>query len=61
MTAPSAPCWPAPTRPAASEDLDELPELADRVLVMSAGEIVFNTTRAAADRRAIGIRLAGHT
>jgi len=44
-----------------SEDLDELLELADRVLVMSAGEIVYETTRAAADRQAIGIHMAGHT
>jgi simple sugar transport system ATP-binding protein len=43
-----------------SEDLDELLELADRVLVMSSGEIVYETGRAEADRQAIGIRMAGH-
>jgi simple sugar transport system ATP-binding protein len=43
-----------------SEDLDELLELADRVLVMSGGVIVYETARADADRQAIGIRMAGH-
>jgi simple sugar transport system ATP-binding protein len=43
-----------------SEDLDELLELADRLVVMSAGQIVYQTDRAAADRQAIGLRMAGH-
>jgi simple sugar transport system ATP-binding protein len=43
-----------------SEDLDELLELADRVLVMSGGKIVYETPRAGADRQAIGLHMAGH-
>ena len=34
-----------------SEDLDELLELADRIVVMSEGRIVFETPAASADRR----------
>jgi len=43
-----------------SQDLDELLELADRVLVMSAGQIVYETPREPADRQAIGLHMAGH-
>jgi general nucleoside transport system ATP-binding protein len=43
-----------------SEDLDEILELADRILVISAGKIVFETTAAAADRQVIGHHMAGH-
>jgi simple sugar transport system ATP-binding protein len=43
-----------------SEDLDELLELADRILVMSEGRITFETTAAEADRRLIGRHMAGH-
>jgi len=43
-----------------SEDLDELLELSDRLVVMSAGRIVYETGRAAADRQEIGLRMAGH-
>ena len=43
-----------------SEDLDEILELADRILVISAGKIVFETTAAAADRQTIGHHMAGH-
>jgi simple sugar transport system ATP-binding protein len=43
-----------------SEDLDELLELADRVLVISAGAIVFETPRSHADRQVIGMHMAGH-
>ncbi|MBV1707954.1 MAG: ABC transporter ATP-binding protein [Hyphomicrobiales bacterium] len=43
-----------------SEDLDELFELSDRILVMSGGEIVFETPIAAADVATIGAHMAGH-
>ncbi|MBF0373853.1 MAG: ABC transporter ATP-binding protein [Alphaproteobacteria bacterium] len=43
-----------------SEDLDELLELADRILVMSNGRIVHETHRDQADRTTIGRRMAGH-
>ncbi|HEX3983590.1 MAG TPA: ABC transporter ATP-binding protein [Acidisoma sp.] len=43
-----------------SEDLDELLELADRILVMSGGTIVYETPRASADRQSIGLHMAGH-
>ncbi|MDE8346146.1 MAG: ABC transporter ATP-binding protein [Acidocella sp.] len=43
-----------------SEDLDELLELADRVVVIFAGAIVYETSRSGADRQAIGIHMAGH-
>ena len=42
-----------------SEDLDELLELADRIVVMSEGRIVFETPAAEADRRAIGAHMGG--
>ena len=41
-----------------SEDLDELLELADRVVVISAGTIVFETSRSNADRQTIGMHMA---
>ncbi|WP_372056669.1 ABC transporter ATP-binding protein [Tistrella mobilis] len=43
-----------------SEDLDELLELADRILVISDGRIVHETAGATADRVAIGRHMAGH-
>ena len=43
-----------------SEDLDEILELADRILVISAGKIVHETTARAADRHVIGRFMAGH-
>ena len=43
-----------------SEDLDEILELADRVLVISEGKIVYETTSAEADRQKIGHYMAGH-
>jgi simple sugar transport system ATP-binding protein len=43
-----------------SEDLDEILELSDRILVMSEGEIVYETPRATADIAAIGQHMAGH-
>jgi len=43
-----------------SEDLDELLELSDRLLVMFEGQIVFETTPAAADLTVIGRYMAGH-
>lgn len=42
-----------------SEDLDELLQLADRLAVISAGQIVHETERADADRRTIGGFMAG--
>ena len=41
-----------------SEDLDEILALADRVLVMSGGRIVFETPAAVADRTALGRHMA---
>lgn len=43
-----------------SEDLDELLELADRIVVMTNGAIVFETTARAADRAILGRHMAGH-
>ena len=43
-----------------SEDLDELIELSDRVLVMSEGRIVFQTSAPAGDRASIGRSMGGH-
>jgi simple sugar transport system ATP-binding protein len=43
-----------------SEDLDELLELADRILVIEGGAIVHETTAAAADRATLGEHMAGH-
>ena len=42
-----------------SEDLDEVLELADRVVVMSEGRIVFETPARGADRTLIGTHMAG--
>ena len=42
-----------------SEDLDELLELADRIVVMSAGHIVFETAAAGADRHVLGAHMGG--
>ncbi len=43
-----------------SEDLDEILELADRVLVVSGGRIVHETPIQSADRQVIGRYMAGH-
>ena len=43
-----------------SEDLDEILELADRILVISGGKIVYETTNQNADRHVIGKYMAGH-
>jgi len=43
-----------------SEDLDELLELSDRILVMSGGELVYETPIASADVAVIGSHMAGH-
>jgi general nucleoside transport system ATP-binding protein len=43
-----------------SEDLDELLDLADRIAVMSEGQIVYETPRATADVETIGLYMAGH-
>jgi simple sugar transport system ATP-binding protein len=43
-----------------SEDLDELLALADRLLVMSHGQFVFETTPAKADLKQIGQYMAGN-
>ena len=42
-----------------SEDLDELLELADRIIVMSEGRIVFETSAAGAQRHVIGAHMGG--
>ena len=42
-----------------SEDLDELLELSDRIVVMSAGRIVFETPAAQADRQVLGGHMGG--
>jgi ABC-type uncharacterized transport system ATPase subunit len=42
-----------------SEDLDELLELADRIVVMSEGRIVFETPGISADRQTIGAHMGG--
>ena len=44
-----------------SEDLDEILELADRILVISDGKIVFETTSKDADRQTIGHHMAGQS
>ncbi len=43
-----------------SEDLDELLALADRIAVISDGQIVHETRAADADRRTIGAHMGGH-
>jgi simple sugar transport system ATP-binding protein len=43
-----------------SEDLDEIFELADRIVVMFHGELVYETPAAQADIRVIGRHMAGH-
>jgi ABC-type uncharacterized transport system ATPase subunit len=43
-----------------SEDLDEVLELADRILVISQGRIVHETSNDKADRKVIGHHMAGH-
>lgn len=43
-----------------SEDLDEIVELADRILVMSEGRITYETDAAEADPAEIGRYMAGH-
>lgn len=43
-----------------SEDLDELMELSDRIVVMSAGRVVHESARADADPVRIGRHMAGH-
>ena len=43
-----------------SEDLDEILELADRIVVMSGGRFVYETPRADADVHAIGRHMASH-
>ncbi|WP_186125532.1 ABC transporter ATP-binding protein [Burkholderia gladioli] len=43
-----------------SEDLDELLALSDRIAVMSAGRLVFETEAAGADRAMLGRYMAGH-
>ncbi len=43
-----------------SEDLDEIFELADRIVVMFDGAIVYETPTDAADRMAVGRHMAGH-
>lgn len=42
-----------------SEDLDELLELSDRIVVMSEGHVVFETTAAQADRTQLGAHMGG--
>jgi len=42
-----------------SEDLDELLELADRIVVMSEGAIVFETPAASAERHVLGQYMGG--
>lgn len=43
-----------------SEDLDELLKLSDRILVMSEGELVYESSTETADLAIIGQRMAGH-
>jgi simple sugar transport system ATP-binding protein len=43
-----------------SEDLDEIMELADRIVVMREGRITYETPAAAADVRTVGGHMAGH-
>jgi ABC-type uncharacterized transport system ATPase subunit len=42
-----------------SEDLDELLELADRIVVMSEGRVVFETPAATAERHVLGAHMGG--
>jgi simple sugar transport system ATP-binding protein len=42
-----------------SEDLDELLEMADRIVVMSEGRIVFETPAASAERHVLGAHMGG--
>ena len=42
-----------------SEDLDELLELADRIIVMSEGRVVFETPAASAERHVLGTHMGG--
>lgn len=44
-----------------SEDLDEILELADRIVVMRQGRIVHETPAAGADAQAIGGHMLGHS
>ena len=44
-----------------SEDLDELLELADRIVVMAEGRLVYETAASAADRVVLGRHMAGHS
>ncbi len=44
-----------------SEDLDELLALADRVVVMSEGRIVYECAAAGADRHTLGAHMGGHS
>jgi ABC-type uncharacterized transport system ATPase subunit len=44
-----------------SEDLDELLELADRIAVIAAGRLVFETPAQSADRVVLGRHMAGHS
>jgi simple sugar transport system ATP-binding protein len=43
-----------------SEDLDELLELADRIVVMHGGKMVYECPREAIDRAVVGRHMAGH-
>ncbi len=43
-----------------SEDLDEILELADRIVVMSEGRFVYETPREGADVHVIGRHMASH-
>jgi general nucleoside transport system ATP-binding protein len=43
-----------------SEDLDEIMELSDRLLVISGGQLVYETTPTGADLNTIGQYMAGH-
>jgi ABC-type uncharacterized transport system ATPase subunit len=43
-----------------SEDLDEIQELADRILVMAGGRIAYESSAAKADLAAIGMAMAAH-
>ena len=43
-----------------SEDLDELLQLADRLVVMSEGRIVYSCPAAGADRHTLGAHMGGH-
>ncbi|MGF6770909.1 ABC-type uncharacterized transport system ATPase subunit [Paraburkholderia sp. GAS199] len=43
-----------------SEDLDELLELADRIMVIAEGELVYETPAACAERTVLGQHMAGH-